>query len=155
MDQSIEERVERRIPNAYAIQFTNGSSDEYDSLIGGTYPEPRIEVECAAINDYDDFLDILADDLTTHPSDYLSGHYFINDHFLQEGGSLVLHDFHELNGETASDIAMYIKGLWEDISFDGWQEFAIAVTTDDPSALFAANGDLSGRVLTIDLAEDS
>lgn len=155
MFDSIAERVSQRLPSAYAIQFTNGTHDEYTSLIHDTYPGPFVEVDCAAIEDYDDFLDAIADETTTDPSDSLSSHYFINQHFLNEGGSLVLYNFHELDDETTSDIAMYIKGLWEDISFDGWQDFGIAITTDDTGAVFVGNGDLSGRVLSIDLSDDA
>lgn len=151
---SVTERVEHRLSNSYAIQFTNGSHDEYTDIIEEAYPEPHIEVDCAEIDDYDDFLKILADKLSTNPNDYLSSHYFINDHFLRKAGTLVLYNFHELDSETTSEIAMYIKGLWEDINFDTLKEFGIAITTDDPEAVFRGNRDLSGRVLTIDLEED-
>lgn len=155
MFDSIEDRVRHQLPNAYAVQFTNGTHDEYETLIHKTYPEPHVEVDCTRIDDYDDFFDTLADELSTKPSDYLSDHYFVNDYFLSNGGSLILYNFHELDSETTSDLAMYIKGLREDVNFDTFKEFGIAITTDDTDALFIGNGDLSGRVLTIDLTEDT
>lgn len=154
MFDNLEERVRHRKTNAYAIQFTNGRHDEYKALIHDTYDAPLIEVDCATIDDYDAFFEALADDLVTNPSDVMNPTWAVEDHFKQEGGSLILYNFHELDRETTSDLAMYIKGLREGLDSSGDAEFAIALTTDDTDALFIGNGDLTGRVLTLNIHED-
>lgn len=147
----LEDRISRQLHRAYAIQLTGGTHDDYTTLIHDLYPEPRVEVDCATIDSFDDFLDTITDDLTTAQVGDSARH--INKHFAAEEGSLVLYNFDEMDDDTIREMAMYLKGLWEDLNYSSDPHIAIAITTDDASALFAGNGDLAGRVLTLNLTE--
>lgn len=154
MDNSFKERVEDGIFRGYATQFTGSDHSTYQDLIHDTFPGPYVEIDCAAILDYDEFFVAMGPQLVTTLEEFYQPWMAVEDHFDAEKGTLVLYNFDELDSKTATDVAQYIKGLWEDQNHDSKREFAIAITTDDPDALYRGNGDLSGRVRTLNLANE-
>lgn len=156
MFDSAKEKVDRYIGTYYALQLTGGTQEEYESLINETHPSPIISLDCATLDGYEDFLEAIGEDLSTDPSDYFGKTSHIEDHFRAEGGSLVLYNLDQLGpGETEElavdedthSMGMYLKGFAEQT------DAKIALTAEDTERIFLANGDLAGRVQTVDLSE--
>ena len=152
MNHRMRERISWRVSNVYAIQFITDDHYEAMAIIGLTHHHPYVQVDCTEVMDYDDFFDVIAGYSFVDIGAAHDQKIAAREHFRQAGGSLILKDFHALDRETAGEIADYLKGLAESL-IDETDDFSIAITTNDPTLLFDANGELTGRVSTFDVTE--
>lgn len=144
-----EEVVERYKNNAYALQFTNGTRAEYETLFEESYPEPRVCIECTAEMDIDEFIEAIAEELSLDIERDPSPRVTISSRFSEQGGSIIMYEYDQLGEDTARFVAQYMKGVAETA-----RDLCIAYTVEDTDVLFRANPDLSGRVRPVDFATD-
>jgi hypothetical protein len=144
-----EEAVERYKNNAYALQFTNGTREEYETLFEEAYPEPRTSIECTPEMDVDALIGAIADELGLDIERDPSPRVTISSRFSEQGGSIMLYEYDQLDDDTARFVAQYMKGVAETA-----RDLCIAYTVEDTDALYRANPDLSGRVRPVDFSTD-
>lgn len=147
MFDSPSEVVDRYLLNAYALQFTNGTEDEYQTVIDTEAPSPVVTVDCAPLSEYDEFVDAIGDKLTTSSDNYRTDTFHIKQHFQKNEGTLVLKHFDTLEGDALTNLAQYIKGLAEQTNI------GIILIVEDTDAVFTGNPDLGGRVRAVDFSE--